>query len=106
MLLLCQVSGSRLHVCVFRRAVPAAAPDWPRVEGGKAPGPGSWGRGHHRGDGSPFQRGLCNRGLITHEMASSEEELQVSNKSKFKVQYTPLHHSYALYCLSLFLFPF
>lgn len=77
-----QVSRSWLYVCVFRRTVPAVAADQPRVEGRETPGPGSWRRRRHGGDGSPFQTNLCNRGITTHEMAPSEEELQVSCESQ------------------------
>lgn len=77
-----QVSGSWIHVCVFCGAVPAVARDQPRVEGWEAPGSGSRGRRRHRGDGSSFQWGLCNWGLTAHEVASTEEELQVSCKSQ------------------------
>lgn len=77
---LSQVSGSGFYVCVLSGAVRAAAPHQPRVEGWETPGPGSWGWRRHWGHGHPFQRGLCNWGLITYEMASSKEELQVSCK--------------------------
>lgn len=79
---LLQISGSWIHVCVFCGAVPAVAPDQPRVEGWETLGSGSWGRRRYRGDGSSFQWDLCNRGLTAHEVASTEEELQVSSKSQ------------------------